>query len=93
MDTIAQTMILVEDPFQFYSTCMATITLSQARVTEQKDVVVLPVAEYRRLLAASVPTHYLTGKAALRLGKLVDEGLREYREGKTRQIKSLADLD
>ena len=72
---------------------MATITLSQTKVAKQKGVVVLPVAEYRRLLAASMPTRYLTGKAALRLDKLVEEGLREYREGKTRQIKSLADLD
>lgn len=72
---------------------MATITLSRTKVAQQKGVVVLPVAEYQRLLAATVPTYYLTGKAALRLDKLVEDGMREYREGKTRSIKSLADLD
>ncbi|MBM3261161.1 hypothetical protein FJY93_01955 [Candidatus Kaiserbacteria bacterium] len=70
-----------------------TITLSQKTVRQQKGVVVLPVEEYQRLLAAAVPTHYLTGKAATKLDKLVADGLREYREGKTRVIKSLADLD
>ena len=70
---------------------MATITLSQTKIAKQKGVVVLPVAEYRRLLVASVPTHYLTGKAALRLDRLVEEGLREYREGKTISAGSLSE--
>jgi len=72
---------------------MMTITLSPAKVAKQGGVVVLPIKEYQRLLAAAVPTYYLTGKAALRLDKLVEDGLREHREGKTRSIKSLADLD
>ena len=72
---------------------MATITLSKTAVQKQGGMVVLPVKEYQRLLAAAVPTYCLTGKAALKLDKLVERGLREYREGKTRRIKSLADLD
>lgn len=72
---------------------MATITLSKAKVQKQKGVVVLPVEEYNRLLAKAVPTVYLTGKAALKLDKLVEDGLREHRAGKTRTIRSLADLD
>jgi len=40
-----------------------------------------------------VPVYHLKGKAAKRLDKLVEEGLRDHREGKTRKIKSLADLD
>lgn len=72
---------------------MATISLSKANVQKQKGVVVLPIAEYQRLLAAAVPEVYLTGKAALKLDKLVEDGLREYRAGKTRTLRSLADLD
>jgi len=40
-----------------------------------------------------VPEYYLTGKAARDLDKLVASGLREHQEGKTRKIRSLADLD
>ena len=67
------------------------ITLSQANVVSQKGVVVLPVKEYQRLLAAAVPTYYLTGKAALRLDKLVEDGLREHRYGKTISANSLGE--
>lgn len=72
---------------------MNVVAVSRAQVQKQKGVVVLPAAEYRRLLAAAVPEVYLTGKAAKRLDKLVAEGLKEYREGKTRRIRSLSDLD
>ena len=72
---------------------MSTITISNAKIQKQKGVVVLPIKEYRRLLASRVPEVYLTGKAAKRLDKLVAEGLKEYREGKTRKLRSLADLD
>ncbi len=72
---------------------MATITLASNEIARQKGVVVLPVKEYQRLLAAAVPTYYLTGKAALNLDKLVEEGLLEHRTGKTSVIRSLAELD
>ena len=68
---------------------VATITLSKAVVKKQKGVVVLPVKEYQRLLAAVAPTYYLTGKAALRLDTLVEDGLRDYREGKMTTARSL----
>ena len=70
---------------------MATITLSKAKVQKQKGIVVLPVAEYQRLLAAAVPEVYLTGKAALKLDKLVEDGMREYRAGKTITARSLGE--
>ena len=60
---------------------------------KQKGMVVLPIKEYQRLLAAAIPTYYLTGKAALKLDKLVDDGMRDYKAGKTRVLRSLADLD
>lgn len=72
---------------------MSTISISKNRIQKQKGVVVLPIKEYRRLLVSSVPEIYLTGNAAKRLDKLVAQGLKEHREGKTRKIRSLADLD
>ncbi|MDO8514422.1 MAG: hypothetical protein Q7S50_02675 [bacterium] len=69
------------------------ITVSKAEVKKGDGVVILPLKEYRRLLQRSVPEYYLTGKAARDLDKLVAQGLREHREGKTRKIHSLADLD
>lgn len=72
---------------------MVTISLSRAAVQKQKGMVVLPIKEYQRLLAAAIPTYYLTGKAALKLDKLVDDGMRDYKAGKTRVLRSLADLD
>ena len=72
---------------------MTSITLRKDRVERSKGVVVLPLREYHRLLVRAVPTYYLTGKAAERVDRLVEEGLREYRAGKTRKIRSLKDLD
>ena len=69
------------------------ITIQKKSVMESDGVVLLPVREYRRLIVQSVPTYYLTGKAAEEVDALVREGLKEQREGKTRKIKSLADLD
>ena len=69
------------------------ITVSKAEIKRKDGVVILPLKEYRRLLQHSVPEYYLTGKAARDLDKLVASGLREHQEGKTRKIRSLADLD
>lgn len=74
---------------------MTTATLTTIRISQpafKKGVVVLPLAEYRDLQARAVPTYYLIGKKALALDRLVEEGLAEHRAGKTRKIKSLADL-
>lgn len=72
---------------------MATINISKSKIEKQKGVVILPLKEYRELLARAVPTFYLKGREAKKLDRLVKGGLREYKEGKTREIKSLADLD
>ncbi len=72
---------------------MSQIVISPKQVKDKQGVVILPVKEYRRLLAAAVPTYYLKGKAAKDLDKLVAEGMREYRAGKTRTIRSLSNLD
>lgn len=79
----------------WYTHRMTTATLNKLKkaATEAKGFVQVPVKTYRQLLDAAVPTFYLTGKEATDLDKLVEEGLREYAEGKTRTIRSLADLD
>ena len=70
---------------------MTTTQLLKAALKKKKSVVVLPVAEYQRLLAAATPTYYLKGKAAVRLDKLVERSLKEYREGKTVRAGSLSE--
>ena len=71
----------------------AQIALSIKTVRQQGGLVVLPVAEYQKLLARAVPTYYLTGQAAKQLDRRVAAALKEYRAGKTKKIKSLADFD
>ncbi len=72
---------------------MQKVAISKAKVERTGGMVVLPVKEYDRLVAAAVPTYYLSGKAATDLDKLVAQGLQAHREGKTRKLRSLADLD
>ena len=69
------------------------IAITPARVNQQGGIVVLSLKEYQKLLASTVPTYYLKGKAGAKLDRLVEKGLEEHREGKTRVIRSLADLD
>lgn len=71
-----------------------TTTLSQPLIKiDRKDlgegVVILPLREYRAMQERAVPTYYLTGKKARDLDKLVEEGLKEYYEGKTIKAHSL----
>lgn len=68
-----------------------TITISKKAISKNKGVVVLPIEEYRKLLESAVPTYFLKGKEAEKLDKLVEEGLKEYREGRTISAKSLDD--
>lgn len=72
---------------------MSSVTISKNKIKVEGDKVVMTLKEYRDLLKRSAPTYYLKGKAAERLDKLVKDGLKEYKEGKTKTIKSLADLD
>lgn len=72
---------------------MAKITIQKEKIERQGGMVILPLKIYQKLLERAVPTYYLTGKEAERIDKLVEEGLRDYRAGRTRKIRSLADLD
>lgn len=52
----------------------------------------MPIAEYQKLVKRAVPEYYLSGSAARKLDTLVVSGLKEFAAGKTKRIKSLADL-
>ena len=56
-------------------------------------IVILPLKEYQKLCEEATPTYYLKGKKAKEIDKLVEQGLKEYRKGKCKAIKSLSDLD
>jgi len=68
-----------------------SITIPREKVSASGGMVILPLKEYQRLCERAVPTYYLKGKAAEKLDKLVGEGLREYRQGKTIEADSLKD--
>ncbi len=68
---------------------MANVTINKTKIEKEKGVVILSLKEYERLTKNNIPTYYLTGKAAKDLDKLVEEGLKEHREGKTVSADSL----
>jgi hypothetical protein len=71
----------------------SSIIISKEEIKKKGGIVILSLREYRKLCERAVPTYYLKGKEAEELDKLVEEGLREYRKGRCKTIKSLADLD
>ncbi|MBI2100313.1 MAG: hypothetical protein HYT48_03175 [Candidatus Vogelbacteria bacterium] len=64
------------------------------------NTITLPKTEYRELKkkanayeqVVKIPAYYLKGKAAARLDRRVDKSMQEYLAGKTKKIKSSADL-
>ncbi len=72
---------------------MNTVTISKKQIRKEGGVVVLSLEAYKKLSEQAVPTYYLKGKEAKDLDKLVERGLKDYRAGKTKTLKSLADLD
>jgi hypothetical protein len=71
---------------------MTTATLRRLKkaAAKARGFVELSVKTYRQLLDATIPTYYLTGKAATDL-ELVEEGLREHAEGKTIHANSISE--
>lgn len=65
------------------------ITISRRAVEKKGGLVILTLKEYRKLMEKAVPAYYLSGKEADELDKLVEEGLKEYRAGKTIRAPSL----
>ena len=76
-----------------YNFIMNTVVISPKRVRKEGGVVILSLEEYKKLSLGAAPDYYLKGRAANKLDKLVGSGLKEYREGKTKVLKSLADFD
>lgn len=70
---------------------METITIPK-RLIENDDLIIIPRKEYEYMKSQMIPTIYLKGKAAERLDKRVKSGLQEYKAGKTKKLRSLADL-
>lgn len=70
---------------------MNTVTISKNQIRKEGGVVVLSLEEYKRLSEQAVPRYYLKGNEAKDLDKLVERGLKEYREGKVITAKSLGE--
>lgn len=71
---------------------MPTIQLNQKQITENGGVVVLTLEEYHRLKERAVPTFYLKGMEARMHDDGVVRALREHAGGKTKKIRSMADI-
>jgi len=56
-------------------------------------MVILSLREYKKLCEKVTPMYQLKGKEASEVDNLVRDGQREYKAGKCKTIKSLADLD
>lgn len=70
-----------------------SIIISEKNVRREGGLVILPLREYEELREKAIPTYYLEGKEAEELDKLVEEGLEDYKKGRCKTIKSLADLE
>ncbi len=68
---------------------MVNISVSERKIEKQKGVVILPLKEYQKLCEKAVPTYCLEGGEAKELDKLVKEGLKDYKEGRTIKASSL----
>jgi hypothetical protein len=65
------------------------ITIPKRVFKKQGGFVILTLREYQELRERAVPEYQLYGKEAKELDKLVEEGLREYEEGRTISAPSL----
>jgi len=65
------------------------ITLSKSAVQIQNGMVILPLQEYKKLCENTIPNYYLKGKEAEKLACLVQDGMVEYKTGKTIKANSL----
>ena len=70
---------------------MATVAIPKRKIHREGGVVILSLNEYRKLSEQAVPTYYLKGKEAKELDTLVENGLKEYRAGKTISARSMGD--
>lgn len=71
---------------------MNVITIPR-EVAGKDDLIILPRKEFEYMKSRMFPVVHLKGKSATRLDKRVENAIRDYREGRTKKIRSLADLD
>lgn len=71
---------------------MSAITILRKKIKKEGGVVILSLEEYRKLSEQAAPAYYLKGKAAKKFDRMVETGLKEYRAGRAKTLKSLADL-
>lgn len=64
---------------------MTTITIPK-KITGSKELVVIPMEEYKLMKENMLPSVHLKGKAAKKLDKRVTEGIREFHAGKTEPL-------
>lgn len=66
---------------------MATITIPK-KLLHGDDLIVIPRKEYEEMKSRMIPIIYLKGKSAKQLDKRVEEGMREYKKGKTESMEA-----
>ena len=65
---------------------MNTLTIPR-NLIQNDDLVILPRREYESMKARMFPVFFLKGKNAKNLDKRVNEGVAEYRKGKTEALE------
>lgn len=70
-----------------------TINIPSRLIQKTGGMVILPIKEYERLCVRSIENFQLKGKQAKLLDNLIMDGMAEYKAGKCKTIKSLADLE
>ena len=70
---------------------MITITIPK-KITGKEELVVITRKELEWMKSQMIPTIYLKGRAAKKLDRRGERGLSDFRNGKTKILRSLADL-
>ncbi len=70
-----------------------TLTIKSNIIQKIGGMVVLPLKEYEKLCQKAAGVFSLKGERAKKLDMLIRDGEIEYKAGRCKTIKSLADLD
>lgn len=71
---------------------MAIITIPK-KITGKEELVVISRKELDRMKVQMMPTIFLKGRAADKLDKRVEQGLKKYRTGKTERLETFLKRD
>ncbi len=75
------------------ATVKKNISIPENIISQQGGIVILTLKEYQLLCKRAAPTYYLDEDEAKKTDLMVAEGVKAYKKGKCKKIKSLADLD